>query len=88
MRGIIDLHELVDVYVGVPLRGGKVLVSEHFLDGPEVGSRVEQVGGEGMPESVRTQLLPKPARNEFRLEDAVHGTYRQSPSAGIPEDGR
>ena len=69
MGGIINLHEMVHVDVGIPLGCGKVLVPEHFLNGPEIGSRVEQVRGESVPEPMRAQLLPKAARDKFGLQE-------------------
>jgi hypothetical protein len=40
-------------HVCVALRGGDIGVPEQFLDDPEVGTAVEQVGGEAVPEGVR-----------------------------------
>ena len=72
MRGVIDLHKVIHVDVRIPLSRGKILVAEHFLDGPEIGSRVEQVGCEAVPEPVGTELLPKSASDEFGFQDAIH----------------
>lgn len=40
------------VDVGVDLGGGYAFVAEHGLDGAEVGSALEEVGGEGVAEGV------------------------------------
>ena len=41
------------VHVGVDLGGGYVLVAEHLLDDPQVGSMLDQMRGERMPECMR-----------------------------------
>lgn len=39
--------------MGVDLGGEDALVAEHLLDGAEVGSVLDEVGGEGVAESMR-----------------------------------
>ena len=39
--------------VGIDHGGGDVVVSEEFLDGADVGTTLEEVGGETVAESVR-----------------------------------
>ena len=45
-------HVPVDVCIN--FRSGDGLVSQHTLDGPQIGSAFQQVGGEGVAEGVRT----------------------------------
>lgn len=40
--------------VGVNLSSCQIAVAQQFLHASEVGTTVEQMGGEAMPESVRT----------------------------------
>ena len=40
------------VDVGVDFGGGDGFVAEHFLDGAEVGTAFDEVGGEGVTESM------------------------------------
>src|SRR6266536_6115764 len=42
--------------MGIPLCGGQTRVPEEVLHGPDVGSALEEMRGEGMPERVRTHL--------------------------------
>lgn len=44
----MDSGEVVDADVCVALGGGEVAVSEHGLDGAEVGAVFEHVGGHGV----------------------------------------
>ena len=40
--------QAVSVDVGVYLRGADILVAQHALDDTQVGSALEQMGGEGV----------------------------------------
>lgn len=51
----------IPVDMGVDFSGRNRLVSQHTLDGAEVGTSFQQVGGEGMAEGVRTDILVMPA---------------------------
>jgi hypothetical protein len=57
-------HDIVSeellVKMGIDLGGRDTLMTEHFLNGTEVGTALHQVGGERMPERVRAQGLPDP----------------------------
>lgn len=43
-------------HMGVDLRGGQRRMPENLLDAAEVGAALKQVGGHGMPKSVRTEI--------------------------------
>ena len=49
---LIALLEFLKTAVGVHLRGGQTGVSEQLLDGIEVGTMVEQMRGETVPQHV------------------------------------
>src|SRR6185503_2225395 len=53
VRPVVDAPQAAAVDVAVDLRGRERAVPEQLLDHPEVGTPLEQVGGEGMPEAVR-----------------------------------
>ena len=63
MRLEIQLAAAAVGYVGVELRRGQIRVSEHLLNGAQVGAALEQVGGEGVAEQVGVDA----ARLEARL---------------------
>jgi hypothetical protein len=65
MSGVIDLHEVIQVHVGVSLCGGKTRMSKHFLNGAQVCAGVKQMRCEGVPQTVWTYLLPQPALSQF-----------------------
>src|SRR5215216_4495054 len=63
--------------VRVELGGREIGMSEHLLNASEVGSSLQQVGGEGVPEEMRVDPL--------RLEARLRGEPPQDqerPSAG------
>lgn len=49
----VDFFQTIDADVRVDLGTGEAFVTEEFLDDPEVGAAVEQVGGKGMAQGVR-----------------------------------
>ena len=53
----MDVLQALLVDVGVDLGGGDVGVAEEFLDDAEVGAVLEQVGGEGVAQEVRVDVL-------------------------------
>ena len=50
--------EETPVKVCVDLRGGDLRMSQHFLDGAQVGTTLNQVGGKTVTERVWTDILP------------------------------
>ena len=56
------------VQVGVNLRGADLRVSEHFLHGTKVCPRLDQVGGEAVPEGVRAHVLADACSDHAPLE--------------------
>src|SRR5712691_11487931 len=49
---VVDVHQLPDRDLGVFLGGGEARVTEHFLNGAQVGALAQQVGGEGVAQGV------------------------------------
>ena len=62
MRVFVGFLELLDGVVRIDLRGGKGSMPQKLLHGIQVGTVVEQVGGEGVTQHVRT------AFGEVRIE--------------------
>ena len=65
----MDGAEAVLVDVGVDLGGGDVGVAEHFLDDPEVGAVVEEVGGEAVAELVGMNFLGEASSGGAFVDD-------------------
>ena len=57
------------VDVGVDLGGEDGLVAEHFLDDPQVRPAFDEVGGEGVAEGVRGDLLVDARGHRLVLDD-------------------
>ena len=53
MKLAVNLPQELVVDVGINLSGGNIGVPEQFLDHPQVGSVLEEVGGEGVAQQVR-----------------------------------
>ena len=62
-------------------------MAQHLLDRPQIRPGVQQVCGKGMPEPVRTQMLPQPACYQLRLEQPVDRARRKSPATRIEKEG-
>lgn len=56
---VVHRGQVLEVQVGVDLRGADVGVAEHFLYRAQVLGRFQQVAGEGMAKHVRVQVLAK-----------------------------
>ena len=63
LRNLI-LEESV-VKVCVNLSRGDLGVPEHFLNRPQIGTTLNQVGGETVPECVWTDILPNAQQPRF-----------------------
>ena len=57
----MEIHQhfvqMLAVYMHVHFRSGNALVPQHLLDGPEVGTIFQEMGGKGVPKSMRTDVL-------------------------------
>lgn len=54
---LIDLLHLFYIQVGVDLGGGDPLMSQQFLNLPQVGAPVQQMGGEGMTQRMGRMVV-------------------------------
>jgi hypothetical protein len=89
MRLEIQLPTALVGYVGVELRGREIGMSEHFLNRSQIGSPLEEVGGERVPEQVRMDTMGIEARflGEF-AEDQEGAGPCQGPASGVQEQLR
>ncbi len=53
---VVDALDLGDGELGVALRGGKALVTEHLLDGAEIGPFFQHVGAERVAQGMRMDV--------------------------------
>ena len=54
MRLVVDFQHAIRTDMRIFLRRRKLLVTEQFLNGPQVGTVIQQVRGKRMPHCVRT----------------------------------
>ena len=73
------------VHVGVDLGGRYVLMSEHFLYNPQIGSMLDQVGGERMSEGVRRNVLEDARCKGVFLYDLEQGDSADGLSESVEE---
>src|SRR5690606_36371500 len=59
MRGIVDLGEVLEVEVGIDLRGGDVGMPEQFLHAAQIAGRLQYMAGTGVPQQMRMHALPQ-----------------------------
>ena len=55
LQNLLSEVALVDVHID--FRGADVLVAEHCLNGPQIGSAFQKLCSEAVPESVGTDVL-------------------------------
>jgi hypothetical protein len=79
VRLSIRLDELRGVDVRIALRRGEASVAEQFLNGPQVRSPLEEVGGKGMPKRVRTDPEPRAAGSNILSDQPIDAARRQAP---------
>ena len=61
VKSFVNLFKMAVGDVGIDLGGTDALMSQHFLDGAEVGSRNQQVSGERMPQGVGADVYGQAA---------------------------
>ena len=49
----IDFSEVFGGYPGIDLGSGNIGMAQHGLNGTKIGPALQQMGGKGMPQSVR-----------------------------------
>ena len=56
---VVNVFQPLNAHVGVYLGGAQILVPQKFLNAAQIGARVQQVGGERVPELVRREIRRK-----------------------------
>ena len=85
---LVDVEQAFLGDVGIDLGRGQVAVAEQFLDAPEVGPAVEQVGREAVAQGVRAGAAVEAEGGEVALEQAADAPRRQPGPVAVEEDGR
>ena len=87
MGGVVDLLHAGGGDVGVDLGAAEVGVAEAFLDAAEVGSVVEEVGGEAVAEFVGADFEADGAVPEVFLEEVIDGAHGEAAAELAEEEG-
>ncbi len=53
---IVDVQHMLHRKLGVTLRSGETLVTQHLLDGSQISSFFQHVSAEGMAQSMRVNV--------------------------------
>ena len=69
MEAAVDGFEPAAVNVGIDLGSGNIRMAQHELDGPQIGTMFEEVGGKGMAQGMGADLLVDPGRGDGLLDD-------------------
>ena len=85
MGFVVHLHQLADSGVGVPLGGGKRAVAEQLLDGAQVGTVGEQMGGKGVAQRMRVKV-PVDVHQAHVLFDDASDRARGQAAAGVVQE--
>src|SRR5687768_14067908 len=81
----VDAPQVLAIHMGVDLRGGDVGVTEHLLNGAQVGAPFEQMGGEGVPERMWRDVLLDPGLVHVLAQDLPGAHATQRLAAGVQQ---
>ncbi len=87
MRLVIDLHQFTEVYVRVPLCGGKACMAQHFLNLPDVRSRIQEMGCKRMAKAMGTHPAKDPGPFGILFYQPVNTPGSQSPPLRFVKTG-
>jgi hypothetical protein len=76
----VDLHQVREVDTGIDLGGRQRAVTEELLDGAEIHACLQKVGGIGVAEGVRVEVVEVGGSADGLVEEAAYGPVSQSPT--------
>src|SRR5262245_9279375 len=86
MEPIVDDAHAPLEDVCVDLRGGQIGVSEHHLDGAQIGAPLEQMRRKRVSQHVRADRSAQPRLPDVRFQDLPETYTRQARSASLRVD--
>ena len=87
MRLLIYMQQALLRDVGVNLCGRKIAVSQQFLNAPQIGSPVQQVSGETVPQCMWAGGDGQSGSCQVIFQQPSHAPGRQPGSIAVQEDG-
>src|SRR5712692_11046616 len=70
VRTVVGPHQVVEVHVSVPLGGRQARMAEQLLDGAQVRSLIQEMGGEAVAERVRARGNRRAGECDIALDEA------------------
>src|ERR1700752_1552297 len=86
MRLVINLHQLANGSMRIPLGRGERLVPQQLLNGAKVGPVCKQVRGKSVAQRVRVQVPIDVDKSDVLLDDTAHRALRQPPACIVEKD--
>ena len=84
---MIDIQQSLLRDVGVNLCCGQITMPEKFLHAPEVGSSIQQVGGEAVPQRMRASRIHQTGMQKMCLQQPTDAPSSQ-PRTTLVEEQR
>jgi len=72
--------------MGITLRGGQAGMAQQLLNGPDIGSAVKQVSGEGVTQRVRAYLAVGQDPSNMPLDHGADIAWAGPPPSSIEEE--
>ena len=73
---VVDLGQMLPVEMGVDLSGADAGVAEHFLHRAQVAGRLQHMGGKGVAQHVRVNVLAESGLDGPAIEPQLHAAWR------------
>ena len=87
MSPVVYLGEVLEVKVSINLRRRDIRVAQQFLNATQVVARLEQVGGEGMPQQVGLLLGVDALAASPVIDARLHAAATEASTAIADEQG-
>jgi hypothetical protein len=85
MSLVVDLSQPATGDVSVDLGGAEAGVAEQFLHCPKVGSSFEEMGGEGVAQGVRANVMLRACANKVPVHHTSHASISERPATMVEE---
>lgn len=83
---MINIEEPLLRDVGVNLCGRQIAMTEQFLHAAEIGTPVQQVGGEAVPQRVRAGRIDQARAEQMRFQQPTDTSSGQAAAALVQEE--
>ena len=89
MRGVVDLGQVLEIQVGIDLRGSDVGMAQQLLHATQITGRFQDMAGETVPQHVRVHVLEQALALRQLADADLHRALADRPvAAGKYRRGR